>query len=290
MNQRYFYILVLSFLGLFLSCSKLDTIEYSPKLTPESFLSTQHWMRIQFGNFNFVLSQPSSSLIVYFVSLFDIYIAYRFYQTIQNQKSRLYWAIGLFMTGAGALLAGTSYQAFGYEIKCNGREFCTWTSWWEINYAFLSGLGMNAFLLGASHSNATGSFRKGIQTYAVVNAVLYSILLYFGAFTANWFLVSFEFLSLSSTPSVFFFIWLYGRDYKKEKSQANLYLRNTWIILVAVIVIYAIYLIAGITAPLWKMGIWFTENDILHVGMIYWVYYIGKNLLKEVKDVEANKN
>lgn len=284
MKHKKIYLLFLSILTLLVDCNRLDTIEYSPKLTPEAFLSTQHWIKIQLGSLNFILSQPSSSLIVYFVSLFDIYVAFKFLQNTQNQKARQWWGIGLFLTGAGALLAGTSYQAFGYEIKCNGREFCTWTSWWEINYALLSGLGMNGFLIGASFSNATGSFRKGIQYYAVTNAVLYSFLLLFGAFTANQFLVSFEFLSLSSTPSVFFFIWLYGRDYKKDKSQTSLYLRNTWIILVAVIVIYAIYLILGITAPLWKMGIWFTENDILHVGMIYWVYYIFAHLVTSVKD------
>ncbi len=282
-----FYTLIALLLG---NCNRLDTIEYSPKLTPDAFLSTQHWIKIQLRSLNFVLSQPSSSLIVYFVSLFDIFVAYKFLTNLQNQKSKLWWGIGLFLTGAGALLAGTSYQAFGYEIKCSGREFCTWTSWWEIIYAFFSGLGMNAFLVACAYSNASGSFRKSIIYYALLNAVIYSGLLFYGAFVPIQFLVSFEFLSLSSTPSVLFFIWIYGKAYNKTKSKMNLYLRNTWIILIAVIFIYALYLILGITAPLWQKGIWFTENDVLHVGMIYWIYIIWVKLPNEVKDLSVEAN
>ncbi|MBK8395908.1 MAG: hypothetical protein IPL26_11810 [Leptospiraceae bacterium] len=92
-------------------------------------------------------------------------------------------------------------------------------------------------------------------------------------------------MSLTSTPSVFFFIWIYGKAYKQTNEKKNLYLRNTWIILIGVIVTYAVYMILGFTQPLWEKGIWFTENDILHVGMIYWIYYIFKNLPNEVKDL-----
>jgi hypothetical protein len=280
-QKKLTYLLGLLFI---LSCNRLDTIAYSPKLTPEAFLNSQHWMRIELGSFQFVLSQPLSSFIVYFVSLFDIYVGYKFLTESQNQKSKYYFGLGLLLTGVAALLAGTSYQAFGYEIKCNGKEFCTWTSWWEIIYAFFSGLGMNLFLISSAHSNATGKFRTVIQSYAIINSILYSILLFIGAFTPIQFLVSFEFLSLTSTPSVFFFIWLYNQSYKQTKEESNLYLRNTWIILVAVILTYAVYLILGITQILWEKKIWFTENDVLHVGMIYWVYYIYKNLLTRIKD------
>ena len=283
--KYFFYLLAAIFLA---SCNRLDTIEYSPKLTPEAFLSTQHWMKIQLGTLDFILSQPSSSIIVYFVSFFTIFIGYKFLTNTQNQKSRYWFGIGLFLTGFGAVLAGTSYQAFGFEIKCTGKEICTWTSWWEIFYAFFSGLGMNAFLVACAHSNASGSFRKGIINYAILNSVIYSALLFYGAFSPIQFLVSFEFLSLTSTPSVFFFIWIYGKSYKQTNDKMSLYLRNTWIILIGVIVLYAVSLVFGITQFLWAKGIWFTENDVLHVGMIYWNYYIWKKLPNEVKDLTDN--
>lgn len=283
-NKIYFFFYAIIAI-LFTACNRLDTIEYSPKLTPEAFLSGQHWMRIQLGTLDFILSQPTSSIIVYFVSFFTIFIAYKFLTNTQNQKSRYWFGIGLFLTGFGAILAGTSYQAFGYELKCPGREICRWTNWWEIHYAFFSGLGMNAFLVACAHSNANGSFRKGIINYALINSVVYSSLLFYGAFTPIQFLVSFEFLSLASTPSVFFFIWIYAKAYKQTNDKMSLYLRNTWIILIGVIVLYAVSMILGITQFLWAKGIWFTENDVLHVGMIYWNYYIWKNLPAEIKDL-----
>ncbi|MDX1957305.1 MAG: hypothetical protein SFU98_01965 [Leptospiraceae bacterium] len=281
-QKNIYYILFFSLV--ILGCGRLDTIEYSPKLSPEAFLSSQHWIRLEFLGLKFVLSQPSSSLIVYFVSFFTIFVGYQFFAQRENHKSKLWWGIGLFLTGAGAVLAGTSYQAFGYELKCVGRETCKWTNWWEIIYALLSGLGMNAFLVACAHSNATGNFKKWITNYAIVNSILYSTLLLYGAFVPIQFLVSFEFLSLSSTPSVIFFIWIYGKAYKQDKSNMNLYLRNTWIILILVIFSYAIYMILGFTQTLWSKGIWFSDNDVLHVGMIYWIYYISTKLPSEVKD------
>jgi hypothetical protein len=219
------------------------------------------------------------------VSLFDIFVAYKFISNLQNQKSRLWWGIGLFLTGMGAIFAGTSYQAFGYEIKCSGREFCTWTSWWEIIYELFSGPGMNAFLVACAYSNTEGKFRKNIIAYALFNTIFYCGLALYGAIVPIKFFVSFEFLMLTSTPSVIFFVWIYGRAYKNSKDNMNLYLRNTWLILIAVIVAYVAYMASGITAMLWQKGIWFTENDVLHVGMIYWVYYIMKKLPQEVKDL-----
>jgi len=52
-------------------------------------------------------------------------VGLRFLLDQRGQQSRMWWGIGLLLTGLGALAAGTSYQAFGYELKCNGRETCT---------------------------------------------------------------------------------------------------------------------------------------------------------------------
>lgn len=287
MKKNLNLLLSLAIAFIFLQCNRLDTIEYSPKLTPEAFLKMQDWMKIEIFNLSFILSQPTSSIIVYFVSLFDLYVAYVFLINIQNQKSRLWWGIGLIFTGVGALLAGTSYQAFGYELKCGGRETCRWTNWFEINYELLSAVGMNAFLVACAYSNAEGKFRKGLILYAIINTIVYCLLTLYGAFVPIQFLVSFEFLTLASTPTVIFFIWLYTKDYNRTKNNMNLYLRNTWIILILVMVVYMVYLILGFTAPLWEKGIWFTENDVLHVGMVYWVYYIMKKLPNEVKDLQS---
>ncbi len=265
-------LLMLSLAG----CQRLDNIDYSPKQSPETFLQNQHWIKIGAGNFSFIWSQPSSTLIVYFVGLLTMYVGYTFLRHSNQQQAKLWWGIGLLLTGLGALFAGTSYQAFGYEIKCAGRASCTWTSWWEIIYMLLSVPGMNAFLIATAHTNAKGNFRKAMIVYAIINTLAYSLLLMYGALQAVKWQVSFDFMSLVSLPSVLFLLLLHGITYAKHKDKMNLLLLNTWLIFVLVGLTYGLSLHLGITASLWQNGIWFTENDVLHLGMIGWVYYIHK--------------
>ncbi len=282
-EQVIFFSIGLFFLS---ACNRLDEVNYTPKISPQSFLQNQHWIKIQVGDFSFIWSQPTSTIIVYFVGLFTMYAGYTFLRNRKKEKSKLWWGVGLLLTGLGALFAGTSYQALGYEIKCSGREFCTWTSWWEIIYMLLSVPGMNAFLVATAYTNTKGNFRKAIMAYAVINTIGYSILLLYGAFSPVKFAVSFECMSLISTPSVIFLLLLHGTSYAKNKDKMNLLLLNTWLIFVAVGIAYGVYLSSGIAISLWQKGIWFTENDVLHVGMICWVYYILNRLGNVLIDLE----
>ena len=266
-------------------CKRLDTIDYSPKETPEFFLQNQHWIKVQLAGFDFVWIQPSSSFIVYFVGAFTMYVGYSFLKVKQKEKSKYWWGVGLLLTGLGALFAGTSYQAFGYELKCHGREFCTWTSWWEVIYMLLSVPGMSAFLVATSYTNATGRYRKGIIAYAGLNTLVYSILLQYGAFMPMRFLVSFDFFVLFSAPSVLFLLLLHSLAYIQKKDAMNLSLLKGWLLFICVGVAYGLYLSSGLTQTLWQKGIWFTENDVLHLGMIGWVYYLLRNLPSTLKDL-----
>ena len=108
-------------------CQRLDTIDYSPAISPELFLQQQHWLKMNLFGFQFIWSQPSSTVIVYLVGFFTMYVGYRFLKTHNHQQSLFWWGVGLLLTGLGALFAGTSYQALGYELKCNGRTTCTYT-------------------------------------------------------------------------------------------------------------------------------------------------------------------
>lgn len=281
-EQVIFFSIGLFFLS---ACNRLDEVNYTPKISPQSFLQNQHWIKIEAGDFSFIWSQPTSTIIVYFVGLFTMYAGYTFLRNRKKEQSKLWWGVGLLLTGLGALFAGTSYQAFGYEIKCNGREFCTCTSWWEVIYMLLSVPGMNAFLVATAYTNAKGNFRKGIMVYAFTNNIGYSILLLYGAFAPDKFLVSFECMSLVSAPSVIFLLLLHGTNYAKNKDKMNLLLLITWLIFVIVGITYGVYLSSGIATSLWQKGIWFTENDVLHLGMIGWVYYLLKKLKNGIIDL-----
>ena len=47
---------------------------------------------------------------------------------------------------------------------------------------------------------------------------------------------------------------------------------------------YFIYLTGGYTQRLWAKGIWFSENDVLHVLVLLWLLYVGVVVVKQTKD------
>jgi hypothetical protein len=107
-------------------CARFESIAYSPAQTPDSWLTIQPF--IQLGGV--VLVQPSTSAIVYLLGVLTIGAGLYFLRIRNSQHSRLWWGIALLLWGLGALLAGTSYEAFSYQIKCAGHPACLWTSWW----------------------------------------------------------------------------------------------------------------------------------------------------------------
>lgn len=266
------------------SCKHLDTIDYSPRISPEVFLASQPWVQLHIFGHSFILGQPLSTFIVCFVGLFTIYVGYRFLVEWQHERSKRLWGIGLCLTGVGALCAGVSFQTLGYEIKCAGREYCTYTSWWEVVYMLLSVPGMNAFLSASAYTNASGNFRKAIIGYACINTMVYSALLLYGALMPQMFFVSFDFFVLMSVPTVLFLIGIHARAYAQSGDVMNLHLRNTWLIFTVVTIAYFTYMQISLTQRLWRHGTWFSENDVLHTGMIIWVYYILSRVRDELRD------
>ncbi len=48
---------------------------------------------------------------------------------------------------------------------------------------------------------------------------------------------------------------------------------------------YYLFLGLGYAKELWEQGIWFNENDVLHIGLILWMLYIVFGASKEIKDL-----
>ncbi len=60
----------------------------------------------------------------------------------------------------------------------------------------------------------------------------------------------------------------------------------TWMLLILTSCIYSLYDRQKITEKLWKdRGIWFSQNDILHVCLIFWMIYIATTVTSLIRDI-----
>lgn len=235
-----------------------------------------------------ILTQPSSTLLICALGLMWLWVGWRFWHNAGEQKSRRWWSIAMTLGGIAAISAGTSYQAFSYELKCAEKAFCTWTSWWEIAYLVLQIGSVNAMLAGVAYACIAGFARRLLLTYALVNTVIYCFLAAAGAFLPYRFLISFEMLVLFSTPAFLACFLINGWRYIKKKTDKDKILLRTWIIMFLTNVLYYAYLLLGYTETLWSNGFWFSENDVLHVLMLIWVWYVGSAVVGIMYDTEPS--
>ncbi|MEZ4641602.1 MAG: hypothetical protein R3E31_02495 [Chloroflexota bacterium] len=280
-------LLWLSLLPLLVGCGRLETIPSDPPQTPTTWLTIQPYIHITLFNRDVILIQPTSTLFVYTLGLLAIGIGLYAWRSWQKQVSRSWWSIALLLWGIGALLAGTSYEAFSYHLKCAGRAVCVWTNGWELAYLVLSVASINAMMLAQAYACASGRWRKSMSRYAITHTQLYAGLVALGAVIPNPFLISFEFLILVIAPTLLFFVWLNGRRYWRDRQEMDLALLRTWLGLGSVMGLYFLYYVLGITPWLWRQGIWFSDNDVLHLGLIAWMGYIARAVLPRVVDAAA---
>ncbi len=264
--------------------SNLDQILYSPRITPKEWCEIQPCVELNILGYNIIIVQPSSTFFVYLLGIITIYIGLYFIRNRDNQESRLWWGIALILWGLGALFAGTSYQIFSYEIKCAGRGFCLWTSWWEIVYLILSVGSVVAMIMAQSYSCVTERWRTPISIYAFVIIVVYVIIVLIGSSIPIKFMISFELMILFLAPNILIFFFLNSWRYYKYGNRLDLVLLVIWISLGIIVGVYYLYLVSGITERLWENGIWFSENDVLHIGLIAWMIYIRITLSRHLRD------
>ena len=266
------------------ACTRLDAIPASPPQTAATWLTIQPFAAVKIGAQEIVLVQPSTTFFVYLLGLLAIGAGIHFLRMGQGQRSRLWWGVALILWGAGALLAGTSYEAFSYALKCAGRPACVWTSWWEVGYLLLSVASVDAMLLAVAAACTTGRTRRALTIYAGINAVVYLVVVLAGALIPVKFLISFELLLIFAAPTILALLVLNGRRYARLRERMDAVLLAAWVWLAFTIGAYFVYLMLGVTAMLWARGIWFSENDVLHIGLIIWMIYLARVVAPRVRD------
>lgn len=243
-------------------------------LTKENWGEKQPLKKIKIGSLEFHISQPSSTFWVYTLGILVTLAGLRFFKIQGDEISRYWWGISLVLWGVGALLAGTSYQAFGYELKAARREVCSWTSWWEVIYMIFQQLSMNAMTIAIAYSCTTGLFKEILIGYSIVISIIYPIVVLIGAFIPVKTLITFEFMVSVSLPSFIVFCVLNAVRFVQFGYTMDLVLIGSWILIYGSWVGYIKYWKAGIGQKLWAKGIWFSENDILHVILVIWGLYV----------------
>ncbi len=236
---------------------------------------------------NFILVQPSSTIFVYLLGMLTIGVGMFTIRIRENHRSRVWWSIALLLWGAGALFAGTSYQAFSYEIKCAGQALCSWTSWWEIIYLILSAASVDAMMIAVAYSSSVGTWRRVLITYALIHFALYVTVVLIGAFSLNKFLISFELLLIVAVPNIIACFLINGWRFNKNKNDIDSALLVTWLWLGLVFAGYFLYLTIDLTNALWERGIWFSENDVLHIGLMSWMLFLASYVIKRIVDIPS---
>ena len=267
--------------------NRLKTIPYTdPELTPSNWCEAQPCLKIQIASKAIILTQPTSTFFVYLLGLLTIGAGLYFLQIRDSEISRLWWGISLLLWGTGALLAGTSYQAFGYEIKCSGRKSCAWTSWWEVVYLMFQQVSMDALLIAVAYSCTEGSLRIILSVYALVSAMGYVIFTLAGGIVPVKSLITFNLMVRVSTPIFLIVFILNGWRYYMLRDPMDLALLGTWILMLLTSAAYCLYDKLDITRKLWArgQGTWFSQNDVLHIGLILWVIYIVTVVANRVRD------
>ncbi|MFM9134788.1 MAG: hypothetical protein ACKOT0_05040 [bacterium] len=253
-------------------CGRLDELDYQPLTTPDE------WCRmrpcVDFGGT--VLNEPTSSLLVFFLAALWVGIGASFLVARYGQRSRAWLGLSLILGGIAAGLAGVSYQAFSYLLKCEGREYCSLTNGFEVGYSVTQAASVSAMVLAVAYSCAHGTARRWLVGYALANVVAYAAVTVAGVLLPSAFLLSFEVLLLFALPGVILTGVVAARHYLVNSDVMSWRILWAVLLLVLVQVAYFAYLVFGITEALWDdgRGPYFSANDVLHVGMAAWLLYV----------------
>lgn len=264
----------------------MNELLFEPSTTPEQWCEIQPCFEI--GGVTF--TQPLGSILVYLLALLWIAGGVYFWRIRDGQRSREWMALALVLGGIGAGLAGTSYQFLGYELKCAGRDLCLWTHWFEVAYMMLQAASSGAMLVAVATACTTGALRLGLVLYALADTAAYLALASYGALTGTRALISFELMMVFAAPGLLFILVIAAARWLRDRDPMGLALIGAGVWLLVTIAAYSAYLAAGLTASLWDggEGFYFSENDVLHVGMILFIAYLVAAVANRLRDHEPS--
>ncbi|MBN2604378.1 MAG: hypothetical protein JXR62_00985 [Bacilli bacterium] len=270
MNKRMFLYVGSIFVLLIISVFPVSIL-MSPMMTPFEYLQTKPFIDI----FGVTLIVPSSTLIVYLLGIITILIGMKLSHF--DEKYKKYWGISLIIWGVGTLLAGTSYQGLGYELKCSNQDYCLFTSWFELSYLYGTALSITIMAFAVSIQSLNKKYLHKYNQIAIIGFVLYTVSLISGIFFEIKLLITYEWFLIFFLPYFISFMSINVGSNHQLKNPLDRGLILVWVFMLLINIAYFIYFLGGIGELIYEnYGIWFSANDVLHIGLIGWMYYIYK--------------
>jgi hypothetical protein len=268
----------------FEGCGRLAELLYEPLTTPQQWCEQRPCITIG----DIVFNEPLGSFLVFLLASLWIGVGIHFLRTRRGQRSRAWLGVALILGGVGAAQAGIGYQAFSYMLKCAGREYCQLTNGLEVGYSLTQAVSVSAMLTAVAYACAAGGLRRALIVYSAVNAAVYILVTIGGVMMPSRTLLSFEILMLFALPGIILVILIAARGIRASRQATNRSLLVAALLLLLVQVAFFSYAAAGITQQLWQggRGFYFSENDVLHVGMIAWLAYVFAAVGKYLVDYE----
>jgi len=262
-------------------CQSLDQLTWD--ITPEQWLETHWHVQFSFNGQTVILAEPSSSFFVFLLAGVILWQAIAFVKRHHQQKSRLYWGLSMILWSLSTFSAGISYQILSYQLKCANRAICLWTTPWEVGYLLLYVLSANLMIVAVNYASFLKN-KRIIYLYALLSSVIYFVIIGIGSVIPQQFFISFELMVLFLVPSYFIMFVMNFIQYRKEKRSIDRTLMIAWVLMLMITVSYFLFLLSPIPTILWEYGIWFNANDVLHILLIGWVWYIYKAIYPILKD------
>ena len=256
---------------------RIDELVHQPPTTPTEWCAQRPCVEVG----GITLAEPWSSVLVFALALLWLGVGIYFLVSRRGQRSRTWFGVSLILGGLAAGSAGISYQAFSYELKCAGRDLCALTNGFEIAYSLMQVASMSAMVVAVAYALASERARRAITVYAVLNLIVYVAITVAGVVLPSAFLLSFELLLLFAVPALVIAAVLAIRRWQEPLARRILWVL---VLLVFVQVAYLVYFALGITESLWASGIYFSANDVLHVGMLAWLAITAGALGPALKD------
>lgn len=263
-------LLVLIYLAIFMPTGIL----MDPLTTPAEYLTSKPYVVL--GNLTIIV--PSSTIIVYILSIVILYVGIRLIK--HNRKT---WGISLIFWSLSTFLAGTSYQGLGYELKCEPFEHCIFTSWFELAYLFFTAISITLLTIAFSKDFY---HRNWLSMYAKIALGVYTLLLLIGSMFEVYLLLSYELFTAFFMPIFLVLFVININNYRKKHEEIDRKFIILWILFLGVNLSYYVYYLPGFTESLYSnTGIWFSANDVLHIGLIIWFVYFNLNLVIPLKEI-----